>query len=152
MKNPSAKAHTAEIVTFIDHEPFKQWANQPWMNRDKAYEELKNEITEALINFTNKYIKGLKELIDYKELATPLTTVSMTGHEKGYIYGLPVTPERYKLNWLGARTPIKNLYLTGVDTLVHGVVGGMLGGALTAGIVMGIPGVSKILTKIIRKV
>jgi all-trans-retinol 13,14-reductase len=152
LKNPSAKAHTAEIVTFIDHEPFKQWANQPWMNRDKAYEELKNEITEALINFTNKYIKGLKELIDYKELATPLTTVSMTGHEKGYIYGLPVTPERYKLNWLGARTPIKNLYLTGVDTLVHGVVGGMLGGALTAGIVMGIPGVSKILTKIIRKV
>jgi phytoene dehydrogenase-like protein len=146
LKNPNAKTHTAEIVAFMDHEPFKQWANQPWQNRDQAYEKLKDKISEALIDFTEKHIRGFKELIDYKELATPLTTVSMTGHEKGYIYGMPVTPERYKLKWVGAKTPIKNLYLTGVDTLVHGVVGGMLGGALTAGIVMGIPiGILKIL-------
>ena len=146
LKNPNAKAHTAEIITFLDEEPFKQWADQPWKNRDHAYEKLKERISESLIDFTENHIRGFKELIDYKELATPLTTVSMTGHEKGYIYGMPVTPERYKQKWVGARTPIKNLYLTGVDTLVHGVVGGMLGGALTAGIVMGIPiGILKIL-------
>ena len=122
------------------------------MNRDKEYEKLKTEIAEALIDFAASHIKGFKELIDYKELATPLSTVSMMGHEKGYIYGMPVTPERYKLKWLGARTPIKNLYLTGVDTLVHGVVGGMLGGALTAGIVMGIPsGILKILRAITKE-
>lgn len=152
LKNPRVKTHTAEIVAFVDYEPFKQWVNQPWMNRDKEYEKLKTEITEALVDFTASHIKGFKELIDYKELATPLSTVSMMGHEKGYIYGMPVTPERYKLKWLGARTPIKNLYLTGVDTLVHGVVGGMLGGALTAGIVMGIPsGILKILRAITKE-
>ena len=146
LKNPNAKTHTAEIVALMDHEPFNQWADQPWKNRDQAYEKLKDRIAEALIDYTENHIRGFKELIDYKELATPLTTLSMTGHEKGYIYGMPVTPERYKQKWVGARTPIENLYLTGVDTLVHGVVGGMLGGALTAGIVMGIPiGILKIL-------
>ena len=150
-KNPNAKAHTAEVVAFMDHEPFKQWANQPWKNRDQAYEELKDRISEALVDFIDNHIKGLKDLIDYKELATPLSTVSMMGHEKGYIYGLPVTPERYKLKWLGTRTPIKNLYLTGVDTIVHGVVGGMLGGTVTAAIVMGVPmSILKILRKAIK--
>lgn len=146
LKNLKSRAHTAEIITFMDHEPFKQWADQPWLNRDQTYQDLKDSMAEALIDFTENHIKGFKELIDYKELATPLTTEFMTGHEKGDIYGMPVTPERYKAKWPGARTPIQNLYLTGADTLVHGVVGGLLGGTLTAGIVMGIPsGILKIL-------
>jgi len=152
LKNPDANAHTAEVIAFIDHEPFKQWANQRWKNRDQAYEDLKDRIAEALIDFTENHVKGFKELIDYKELATPLSTVSMMGHAKGSIYGMPVTPERYKLKWLGARTPIRNLYLTGVDTIVHGFVGGMLGGTLTAGIVMGAPlGILKILRNAIKR-
>lgn len=146
LKNPKAKRHTAEIIAFLDEEPFNLWADQPWKNRDQKYEELKDKIAECLIDFTDFHIKGFKELIEYKELATPLTTVSMMGHKKGSIYGMPVTPDRYKRKWLGARTPVKNLYLTGVDTIVHGIVGGMLGGALTAGIVIGFPlGIFKIL-------
>jgi phytoene dehydrogenase-like protein len=78
-------------------------------------------------------------MVDYKELSTPLSTEYMTGHRNGNIYGIPATPERYKLKWLGARTPIKNLYLTGADTTCHGIVGAMLAGAVTASIVMRSP-------------
>ena len=139
LKNPDAKSNTAEIIAFVDHHPFKRWADQPWRNRDREYESIKERISDALIDFTDSRIKGIKEMVDYKELSTPLSTKYMTGHRNGNIYGIPATPERYKLKWLGARTPIKNLYLTGADTTCHGIVGAMLAGAVTASIVMRSP-------------
>jgi len=36
-----------------------------------------------------------------------------------------------------SRTPIKNLYLTGADTLALGIMGTMMGGVKTAGLLGG---------------
>ena len=41
-------------------------------------------------------------------------------------------PERFQYDWLGPRTPIKNLYLAGADAAIFGIVGGMMGGVLAA--------------------
>ncbi len=53
------------------------------------------------------------------------------------IYGYPATLERYKKRWLCARTPVPNLYLTGVDAGILGVMGAMMGGVVTASCLLG---------------
>jgi all-trans-retinol 13,14-reductase len=51
MKNPEAKGHTAEIISFVDKEPFLEWEDKPWKRRGDDYEKLKSQISEALIAF-----------------------------------------------------------------------------------------------------
>ena len=39
--------------------------------------------------------------------------------------------------WLGPRTPIGNLYLTGSDVALLGIMGALMGGVVTASCVLG---------------
>ena len=141
LKNPKAETHTAEIIAFVDSEPFRRWIDQPWFRRDEDYGQLKASISAALIDFTDQRLPGFKELVDYQELSTPLSTVSFTGHRSGAIYGLPATPMRYRLDWLGVRTPLRNLFLAGADASSLGVMGAVNGGVLAASLVSGDPSV-----------
>lgn len=133
------KGHTAEIISFVDIEPFAEWRTEPWKNRGQEYDVLKNNIAIALINFVEDRFPGFKDLVEYSELSTPLSTEFFTLHRKGNIYGIPAIPERFKAKWIGPRTPVKNLFLTGADAASHGLVGSLMGGVLSAGMVMGIP-------------
>jgi all-trans-retinol 13,14-reductase len=92
-----------------------------------------------LINFLSERLPDLKDLIEYTELSTPLTTEHFTGHPAGGIYGLPATPERLKKKWLGIHTPIKNLYMVGADSLMLGLLPAMMSGALAYGVAEGMP-------------
>ena len=139
MKNEKAPGHTAEIIVFCDYEPFKEWEDKPWKNRGEDYEALKNKITEAMLNFVEERYPGFKDIVDYTELATPLTTKHFMNFEHGSIYGIPATEERYKYKWIGYRTPIKNLYMNGADTASHGIAGAMMSGVMSSAIIMGLP-------------
>ena len=142
LKDPDAKSNTAEIIAFMDYEPFKQWADKPWKKRGEDYQQLKDRITNALIEFVDNKLqgigyKGIGNIIDVAELSTPLTTEFFTGYKNGGIYGIPAAPDRYKKEWIGIKTPVKNLYMTGADAISHGITGGLMGGALTVGTAFG---------------
>ena len=139
MKNEKAPGHTAEIISFIDYESFTKWANEPWKNRGADYQLLKDKISDALINFINERYPGFRDAVDYFELSTPLSTEFFTGNRGGNIYGIPATPARYKQEWIGYRTPVKNLYLAGTDSTAHGITGAMMGGVLAAAVSQGMP-------------
>lgn len=150
MKNPKAKTHTAEIISFSQFDKFEKWEETMWMKRGEDYNNYKEEISEKLLNFADKYIPGIKELTVYKELSTPLSMEYFTKWEKGSFYGVPVKPKRYKFKWISPKTPINNLYLTGCDAASLGVVGAMMGGLFSAGIMNGVKGVIKIM-KVVGK-
>ncbi len=80
---------------------------------------------------------GLTDLVAYEEVSTPLTLKSFTSWPGGAFYGVPMTPERFKLPWLGASTPIGGLYLTGTDAASPGVCGALMGGLLAVGAALG---------------
>jgi phytoene dehydrogenase-like protein len=131
LKNPEAARHTAELITFVDRESFNQWSGGRWGHRGEDYAQVKRKIAAALIEFVERRFPGFGALIDYCELSTPLSTADFTGHHDGCIYGLPGIPEKLAATWLGPRTPVKNLYLTGSDIAGHGIVGALMGGILT---------------------
>jgi all-trans-retinol 13,14-reductase len=139
LKRGETQSHTAEIMSFVDYEPFKRWADQPLKKRDQEYQQLKEKISQALLNLVEKHISGFKEQVAYHELSTPLSTEYYTGYSAGNIYGIPATPSRYRQKWISWRTPLKGLFLTGTDAVGHGIVGALLGGVLTAAAIQGLP-------------
>ena len=70
--------------------------------------------------------------IAYTELSTPVTTRHFMNYGHGEIYGIASTPDRFLTRELGARTPIRGLYLTGQDAASLGVVGALYGGVIGA--------------------
>src|SRR5690606_3423879 len=79
-----------------------------------------------------RHMPGLAPHIAYTELSTPLSTSHFTRANRGAIYGLEPTPERYGNRWLRPRTPIRGLYLGGADIASVGVIGAFVGGVLAA--------------------
>jgi all-trans-retinol 13,14-reductase len=56
--------------------------------------------------FVEGYYPGFQNLIEYYELATPLTVEYFDFSEQGAIYGIPWVPERLDQKWISSKTPI----------------------------------------------
>ena len=145
LKNDSAQGHTAEIISSANYDNFSQWQEHTWRKRGSKYTDLKSQIADSLIQFVENHYPGFQDLIEYAELSTPLTIEHFNASDRGSIYGIPCTPERLAQPWIGAKTPIKNLYLTGTDTFSPGIVGAMMGGIKTTILVGGWWGVVKMI-------
>ncbi|MBD2463735.1 NAD(P)/FAD-dependent oxidoreductase [Oscillatoria sp. FACHB-1407] len=134
LKDPKATAHTAEILAWADYDSFAQWKAQPWLHRGQDYQQLKERISQTLIQQVDRQYPGFAKLVAYYELSTPLTNEHFTGHNKGGIYGLPAIAERFapeNAAWTKTQTPVPGLYLTGADLYMGGIVSAMLAGVTT---------------------
>jgi phytoene dehydrogenase-like protein len=148
LKDPQAQGHTAEIIAHVDYDFFAPWQGQPWRRRGHDYAELKANIIQSLVQLVENHYPGFGDLIEYAELSTPLTVEHFDASDRGSIYGIPCIPERLDQPWIGVRTPIKNLYLTGADTSSLGIMGAMMGGVKTTGLLQGRFGFFKIMATI----
>ena len=148
LKDPLADKSTAEIIAPVDYEVFAPWRSRPWRRRGADYEALKETISEALLELVERHYPGFRDLVAYRELSTPLTVQHFTGALRGGIYGLPATPERFRRGWLGPRTPVPNLLLTGSDAAAPGIVGAMMGGVMTASYLLGPRGFPRIMAAV----
>jgi all-trans-retinol 13,14-reductase len=136
LKDRQARRHTAEIIAPLSYASLKAHRHEPWRRRSQDYESAKERITQALVNLVERHHPGFRGLVEYSELATPLTFEHFTGAPSGTIYGYPGTPEKYGKPWLDPRTPIRNLYLTGSDAALLGIMGALMGGVLTASLLL----------------
>ena len=128
---------TVEVLTFVPFEAFASWRDTKWKRRGAAYDSLKQNLAARLQTALERHVPAVAGKIDYAELSTPVTTRHFMNYEQGEIYGIGSTPARYSMRALGARTPIRNLYLTGQDVTSLGVVGALFGGAVSASAVLG---------------
>jgi all-trans-retinol 13,14-reductase len=147
LKDPVARQHTAEVIGFLDHAALGRWRGLPWKRRGSEYEAAKRRMAAGLLSLVERHYPGFGELVDYQEIATPLSVEHFTAHPLGAIYGLPGVPERYAVPGLGITTPLPGLLLTGSDVAVHGVVGAMMGGVGTAAHILGGAGFMRIMAR-----
>jgi all-trans-retinol 13,14-reductase len=145
VKDPRARAHTAEIITLVDDTQFQDWSSGSWKKRGEEYEAVKGRIAEGLLSLADSQVPGLRESVVFSELASPLTLAHFTGTRSGGCYGLALTRERLEASWLGVRTPVRGLLLAGSDVGSPGVSGAMMGGVLSAAQVLGPAGMLKVM-------
>jgi all-trans-retinol 13,14-reductase len=125
-------AHTAEVVAFVDWEPFARFASSRWRHRPAKYEALKAELSQRLLQVLLARLPKLKELVAYTELSTPLSNAHFARAANGSAYGLESSPERYAHRWLKPRTLVPGLYLAGSDVSVVGITGALASGVSAA--------------------
>ena len=109
-----------------------KWENTTHKTREAAYEHLKKKVSDQLFEILYRVEPQLKGKVDFFEVSSPLSTKKYTNHQKGEIYGVSHTPERFRQEFLKPYTPVKNLYLTGQDVMIASIAGGLMGGVLCA--------------------
>jgi phytoene dehydrogenase-like protein len=145
LKDPQARSHVAEIIAPFSHRTLEAFREEPWRRRGTEYESAKGRMTEALLDLVERQHPGFRELVAYAELATPLTFEYFTGAPSGTIYGYPATPDRFRKTWFAPKTSIRNLYLTGTDAAILGVMGALMGGVAAASTLLGPAGFLQIM-------
>jgi all-trans-retinol 13,14-reductase len=128
---------TIELITLAPWERFAAWAGERVRRRGGDYEQLKAELAERMLAELDRRLPQVRPAIDHQEVSTPLSTRHFANYDRGEIYGLAHTPERFAARWLRPRTPIRGLWLTGQDVATCGVAGAMAAGYLTASAMLG---------------
>lgn len=128
---------TLEVVTLASYDWFARWEDSRWKKRGAEYEEFKRGLAVRLKAKLEEHVPAVRGKIDYAELSTPLSTRHFMNYQQGEAYGLAATPERFRTRALGARTEIRNLFVTGQDVSTLGVTGAMFGGAVAASAILG---------------
>lgn len=128
---------TLEVVTLIPYDAFAKWENSRWKKRSSDYDAFKNDLAQRMQRELERAVPAVAGKIDHAELSTPLTTRHFMNYERGEIYGLAVSPERFRLRSLTPHTSVGNLYLTGQDVASPGVAGALFGGVVAASAILG---------------
>jgi all-trans-retinol 13,14-reductase len=139
---------TIEIVAPAPFEWFAKWRDETWGKRGDAYEDLKREFGERLMEVLYEKVPQVRGKVEYFEVSTPLSTNWFGGYQLGELYGLAHTRERLQQKWLGPRTRIPGLWMTGQDTLTCGVTGAMMSGLITTMAMTGARNMSPLLKQI----
>jgi all-trans-retinol 13,14-reductase len=125
-----SQRYAGEVVVTADWSMVEAWANFKPGERGPDYAAMKSRIEAAMLASFTRHLPRLAPLIVFRELATPLATAAITGHDRGGFYGLENTPRRMMTKALRMKTPIPGLFLSGQDVVTPGILGAMWGGVL----------------------
>ncbi|XP_067869450.1 all-trans-retinol 13,14-reductase-like [Heterodontus francisci] len=127
------------IVTLTRYEWFEDWKDERVKKRGEEYENLKMGIARRLIDQVTAYFPQLKDRIEYIKVGSPLSNQFYIAASRGEIYGVSHDVSRFAAEAIAtfrAKTPVKNLYLTGQDVFSCGFLGAIHGGLLCASAVL----------------
>jgi all-trans-retinol 13,14-reductase len=114
--SPAGK-NTFSIMTLQGYEPWRKYEADYFAGRKDAYKAEKNRLADVMIEAVEKaLLPGLRQAVEVKAVATPLTNVRYTGNYCGSIYGWEQTVGNSGPQRMAQKTPIKNLYLAGAWT------------------------------------
>lgn len=129
--------HTLEMFTFVPYAPFERWRDSKQGERDAAYQHLKKELGDKMIDAAENVIPGLRRNLKFLAVGTPLTNDFYCETHRGASYGTNKTPWQLgPFSW-STRSPIENLHLCGASTISHGVAGASMSGLMAAQQVVG---------------
>ena len=90
-----------------------------------------------LINLVEQKFPQLSECIQSYYTATPLSFRDYIGTSDGSMYGVVKDYKNPIQSFISPRTKIPNLYLTGQNLNLHGILGAAMSGLLTSTVFLG---------------
>ncbi len=130
-------AESVSILTYIEARDFDAWADT-FNNtiapgeRSEAYERYKEAKANQLLD---KIAERFPELIQFKKsvkIATPLTYRDYQGSGTGSLYGILKDIHQHAATSFSTKTRVPNLYLTGQNVNLHGILGVAMTSLVTA--------------------
>eukprot|EP01060_Flectonema_neradi_P004395 TRINITY_DN1282_c1_g1_i2.p1 TRINITY_DN1282_c1_g1~~TRINITY_DN1282_c1_g1_i2.p1 ORF type:complete len:632 (+),score=134.74 TRINITY_DN1282_c1_g1_i2:54-1898(+) len=126
---------TCTVVALSAFDWFTEWSEEGIHKRGTEYEALKGIFSDKMWKCVLKQFPQLEDKVEHMDAASPLTNKYFLNTQKGEIYGLDHTIQRFSpmsLASLRSPTPIKGLYLTGQDVVTCGFSGALYGALLAS--------------------
>ncbi len=140
MQAPVKNNDFAEVVTVVtpmEISELDRWMETSSGRRGKDYSEFKERKAEELLDFVSECFPNIKENVEYKYTATPLTFRDITGVPDGSAYGIKKSCLEPYSTLISPKTKIPGLLLTGQNLNVHGVLGVTITSMLTCSEIVG---------------
>lgn len=106
---------------------------EPWMHthntvankneRGESYDEFKARKAETLLDAIESKFPDIRDCIETYYTSTPLTYRDYIGDKSGSLYGISKDHKTPFHSFISPRTKIPNLYLTGQNLNMHGILG-----------------------------
>ncbi|HKR03578.1 MAG TPA: all-trans-retinol 13,14-reductase, partial [Bacteroidia bacterium] len=125
------------VMAYMRYEDVKKWAPthstipHHSQKRGADYEEFKQQKSEKLINFLEKFIPDVRHHIQSYCSSTPLTYRDYIGSTDGSLYGILKDCNDPLKTYISPKTKIPNLFLTGQNLNNHGVLGVTISSVVT---------------------
>ncbi len=135
-KNNPTFASAISVLTLMKFDEVKPWSNSfnttRFENcRGADYEAFKQQKSEQLLELVYERFPALKGNIKAHYAATPLTNRDYIGMHDGAIYGIQKNHQNPMQTLISPHTKIPNLFLTGQNLNLHGILGTSLTAILT---------------------
>ncbi|MBX2933510.1 MAG: NAD(P)/FAD-dependent oxidoreductase [Ferruginibacter sp.] len=135
-------AESMTILAYMKFDDVKQWAGtfntvSNENDRGSDYEFFKKQKAELLIELVEEKFPGLRKHIKSYYTATPLSYRDYIGNYDGSMYGIAKDFHNPLKTFISPRTKLPNLYLTGQNLNLHGVLGAAMSGLVTCIAFMG---------------
>ncbi|HXS37629.1 MAG TPA: NAD(P)/FAD-dependent oxidoreductase [Flavipsychrobacter sp.] len=127
-KNNPGYAESISVLSYLHYSEFTKWehtlnrANSE-QDRGAEYNALKEQKAEKLLEKIYRRVPELKGNIIEQSTATPLSYRDYTGTPTGALYGILRDVNKPNETAIATRTKISNLFLTGQNVNMHGVLG-----------------------------
>ncbi len=131
------------VLTYMRYEEVAPWQHtfnttsreQP---RGADYEAFKKQKAERLLDVIEQRFPGLRSSIDTYYTATPLSFRDYLGTGDGSLYGIQKDYKDTLKTMINPRTKLTNLYLTGQNLNLHGILGVTISAVMTSGEILGL--------------
>lgn len=112
-----------DLLCPISYKEVEKWENTVVFKRGEDYLEFKKQKAEELIKYCSPYIENLEDSIEQIYTSTPLTYRDYTSSPNGSAYGICKDFTKPLQTFLTPKTPAPNLFLTGQNLNLHGILG-----------------------------
>ena len=136
--NDNGFADSLSLYAYMKFEEVEKWASLPINERGEEYTNWKKQKTEKLISAAAEQFPQLKGNIIKWIAATPLTYRDYIGTPGGGMYGTMRDYQSPMASYVSQRTKIPNLFFTGQNINLHGMLGVSISALLTCGEFIGI--------------
>jgi all-trans-retinol 13,14-reductase len=127
------------VNTYMGWNEVSGWKDTLTGNRGDSYEQFKMMKAEKLFETLETGFPGIRSMTGEYFTSTPLTYRDYIGSPTGSIYGMQKDFNDPLRTMVMPRTKVPNLFLTGQNINIHGVLGVTLCSFLTCGEMLGLP-------------
>ncbi|HQW87802.1 MAG TPA: all-trans-retinol 13,14-reductase, partial [Flavobacteriales bacterium] len=142
MHGDDGTVDAVSIMTFMPYAEVARWAGtrntvaEPG-GRDADYEAFKHRAAEEVLEHVHRRYPALRDAITGRWTTTPLTFRDYIGCPEGTTYGIQKEASAPMRTYLSPRTKVPNLFLTGQNINLHGILGVTVSSVVTCAELLG---------------
>jgi len=129
-------AESMTVLAYMRYDEVQQWADTfntvaRETDRGEDYEAFKKRKAEQLLDCVEEKFPGIRDCIQSYYTATPLSYRDYIGNDDGSMYGIVKDYRNPLKTFISPRTKVPNLYLTGQNLNLHGILGATMSALVT---------------------